>query len=395
MPDPSTDRGVPVMPPPAQLTRASLIPYPLIFLTYSLFAIYFYFAVIAPYLATSDLYAPRILADAITYEAICVAESNFFDQTTLRDIGPCIGLRLFSYNSGLLSVFNAFVIFSATLWLARVYQRPWRPILTLLLINPITFLSIFGPNKEVFGLTALTTLAIFIRSRSLPALGICLVTALFTRLPAFVIIAAFCMLLVSALPRQGILTGAAVRRYWLIMIGAAMLISLIAAIFGAELQYNLLGDFSRTDDISQSTGISLAVDYLSGYGLYVLLYVFRMLLNLYSGMIGLVNLWQGDSANYYTVGVAGSSVMFTILSAMIAFGKRPDDMVRTATAWNMILFAVLFTLMICLSPVIQHRYFYPLYIFIILFVIKRDAALIAAGSASGIVTATPMPGTRP
>jgi hypothetical protein len=288
-----------------------------------------------------------------------------------------------------LSVFNACVILGATLWLARVYQRPWRPLLTLILINPITFLSIFGPNKEVFGLTALTTLAIFIRSRSLLALGICLVTALFTRLPAFVIVAAFCVLLVTALPRQGVLPRATIRRYWLMMIGATAFVSLIAAIVGAELQYNLLGDFSRIDDISQSTGISLAVDYLSGYGLYSLLYVFRMLLNLYSGMIGLVNLLQGDSANYYTVGVAGSSVMFTMLSAVIAFGKRPDDMVRTATAWNMILFAVLFTLMICLSPVIQHRYFYPLYVFMILFVIKRDPALVAAELPRGSPAETP------
>lgn len=381
-----TPQPVPPARPPA---RASLIPYPLIFLAYGLFAIYFYFAVVAPYLATSDLFAPRILADAITYEAICVVNSNFFDQTTLRDIGPCVGLRLFSYNSGLLSVFNACVILGATLWLARVYQRPWRPLLTLILINPITFLSIFGPNKEVFGLTALTTLAIFIRSRSLLALGICLVTALFTRLPAFVIVAAFCVLLVTALPRQGVLPRATIRRYWLMMIGATAFVSLIAAIFGAELQYNLLGDFSRIDDISQSTGISLAVDYLSGYGLYSLLYVFRMLLNLYSGMIGLVNLLQGDSANYYTVGVAGSSVMFTMLSAVIAFGKRPDDMVRTATAWNMILFAVLFTLMICLSPVIQHRYFYPLYVFMILFVIKRDPALVAAELPRGSPAETP------
>lgn len=352
--------------------RTSLIPYPLFFACYAAFSVYFYFTTIEPYLLSSDLFAPRILADAITYEAICVTGSYFLDMTTLRDIGPCTALRLFAYNSGYLSIFNAFIMVAAVIWLAKVFQRPWKPMLSLFMINPITFFSIFGPNKEVFGLVAFAALAIFIHSRSLLALLLCLIAAIFTRIPTFVVISMYCLLLILALTHNKKIDDLIRRRYYLLILFMIVVTSALAALFGGAIQYSFLGDLSLADDVSQSTALSLSINSLSRIGLYILVYIARLILNLFSGMIGAINLISGDGANYYTVAVAGSSIMFALLSWVSVLGRRSEDMQQSSTLWNIVLFAVMFTLMICLSPVIQHRYFYPLYVFLLLLVVKQD-----------------------
>ena len=354
-------------------TRQSANLYWLFFVLYAVFALYFYFSTIKPYLASGDVYGPRLLADAITYEAICTIEREFFDFATLRDIGPCLGLWIFSYSSGFLSVLNATLIILSVAWLANVYERPWRPMLALVLINPVVFASIFGANKEVFGFTSFAMLAIFVRSGSVFALVICLFTALFTRLPAFVITAAFCLLLITGLPRAGRLSINSLQRYWLLIVGILVVTTVIAVLYGRTLEDSLLGDFSRAEDISRSTEFSLSLDALSTSGLYVVVYILRLMLNLYSGVIGLTNLIRGEGANYYTVAVVGSSAVFIVLSIRLALCRLPEDLSRTSDAWNMILFAIFMTAFLCLSPVIQHRYFLSIYVLLVLFSFKRRA----------------------
>jgi hypothetical protein len=365
-----------VRPSSAQPTRHSarekwFLYYPF-FGMYAAFAVYFYFSVIQPYLASRDYYGPRLLADAITYEAICVIERDFLDFATLRDIGPCLGLWTFSYDSGLLSIVNATLIVTSILWLAKVYERPWQPMLTLALINPITFSSIFGANKEVFAFVSFAMLAVFVRSRSLLSFSICLVTALFTRIPALITIGAFCFILMAVLPRTGAVFGKMRRFYLLLIMAVVVACSLIAAIYGQQLQDNLLGDFSRAEDVSRSTDISLSMNSISGVGLYPLVYITRIILNLYSGVIGFTNLLRGEGANYYTVAVSGSSLIFIYLTIRLFWKGISKDLSGTATSWNIGFFLVLMTSSLCLSPVIQHRYFFGIYVIIVLFSIRKE-----------------------
>ena len=343
------------------------------FLVYCAFTVYFYYSVIQPYLASGDVYGPRLLADSITYEAICTIEREFLDLATIRDIGPCLGLWIFSYNSGLLSFVNAGLIVLSVIWLAKTYGRAWEPMLALVLVNPITFCSIFGANKEVFALTSFAMLAIFIRSRSLLALCICLVTALFTRLPAFATTVSYCLLLVIMLPRAGSISANVKQRYWFIIAGMVVFTTLVSVVFGEALQLNLLGDFSTAEDVSRSTEFSLSLNNLSASGLYTVVYVMRLLLNFYSGAIGFTNLLQGEGANYYTVAVAGSSTIFIFLSGLLLYRGIPSDISKTADFWNIFLFIVYVTILLCLSPVIQHRYFFGTYIILVLFTFNKKA----------------------
>lgn len=371
-------------------------PYIPFFAIYAIAAIYFYIAVVEPYLAAFDLFATRILADTITYETICVTGVYYLDWTTLRDIGPCTALSVTGFKSGQLSILNAFLIVISSIWLAKAYARRWKPVLALILINPITFISIFGANKEIFGLIAFIMLAIFIRNRSIAALAICLVTSLFTRLPVMIIVVAYWLILVTVLPRDKVLNGGDVRRYKFLIGAMAVVVSIIAVMFAEELQYNLLGDMSQIDDVNKALEITLSLEYLSGYGLYIINCIIRTLMNLYSGVAGFQVLLSGGVADYYSVGVAGSSFIFVVLTAFIMMGRRADDLSGNATFWNIVTFVALFSLILCISPVIQHRYFYPLYVFLILFVTRQCHPTTASArqAAFGTFPTMPMPSER-
>lgn len=340
--------------------------YTVFFMTYVVLAVSFYFSVIEPYLATADLFATRILADTITYESICLPGDYYLDQTTLRDIGPCIALQLTSFNSGALSILNATLIVLSSLWLAKAFDRNWKQVLALILLNPITFLSIFGANKEVFGLVTFITLAIFIRNRSVFALGICLVAALFTRIPILLLVAPYCVALLTILPRSGMISRRTVRRYLLILVTMVVAVSLIAALFGKDLQYNLLGDLSQGTMDNKAVLISLALEDLSDYGLFAINFIIRIILNLYSGVQGVLYLAAGGEADYYSFGVGISSLMFIVLTPMAWRARNRVNFRADSTVWNTIVFVAGFTMFLCISPVIQHRYFYPLFVFLIL-----------------------------
>jgi hypothetical protein len=346
------------------------------FVLYFSYAVYFYFSTVKPYLASRDYYGPRLLADSITYESICVIGRDLLDYATLRDIGPCLGLWTFSYNSGLLSFVNVALIIWSVVWMAKTYDRPWQPMLCLVLINPITFCSMFAANKEVYGFTSFAMLVIFVRSRSYIALIACLVTALFTRIPALVTTGTFCILLVTALPRTGDVLGKNKKRYISYILALIISTSLIAAVYGQSLQDNLLGDFSRAEDVSRSTELSLSLNSISSIGLYPFVYIVRLLLNFYSGIMGFLNLLHGEGRNYYTVAVSSSSVIFITLTFLIIRRGIPKDLSKTADAWNIMLFAIFMTSLLCLSPVIQHRYFFPVYALLVLFTIPSRGGLV-------------------
>jgi hypothetical protein len=340
----------------------------LFFAGYIVSAIYFFIAYAEPYLAAMDLYAPRMLADSVAYQTICISGEYYFDWTTLRDIGPCAGLGLTSYNMAMLSIGNAALITTMVVWAALTYDRSWKAILALSIINPITFLSLFGPNKEIFGAASVLGLMIFVKRRSLISLVVCLVMALFSRIPSFIATFVFCLLMVAFLPKRRQLIDRDVQKYRFVTAVMVIVISLIVLRTGGDLQYSLLGDVSAAEDISQATSISLSVDGLSSIGLYPLVYLIRLMLNIYSGVVGLNNLGAGGVGIYYGIGIAGSSLMFIIMTAVLVIHKIPEDLRKNAVSYNLILFVIFTTLFLCVSPMIQHRYFYPLYFVVLIFI---------------------------
>jgi uncharacterized membrane protein YhaH (DUF805 family) len=93
-----------------------------------------------------------------------------------------------------------------------------------------------------------------------------------------------------------------------------------------------------------------------------------MVLNLYSAMGGL-GTGAGGVGIYYSVGVAGSSLLVAVTSLALIAKRHASDLRGSALAWNLLTFAMFFTMIVCVSPVIQHRYFFPLYVIMVLFLL--------------------------
>lgn len=339
------------------------------FLIYALVAVVFYFWIVVPYLQVGDLFAPRLLADSITYQGICRNDLSWDEWYWLRDAGPCISLHLLNQSTGLVTLANALLMTIPSLLMARSYGVSASKVLLLLLINPMSFLSLFGPNKEVFGIACTMCLLVFLRRRTVASLVATLIFAMCARLSMLAVV-------VLLLPLMQLLTlerfGA---RPWRVFRTAslALLLALSAftLILGNKLEVELLGDILGADDNSQSTLISLAMEPYTANGLFVLTYIVRLLLNLFGALPNIASVSFETHGVYYLVGVVGSSFLFLAMALMSIFRHGRQLLHMHASAPHILLFAVFDTLILCVSPVIQHRYFFPLYPVLILALVSQ------------------------
>lgn len=325
---------------------------------YAVSAVLFYIWIVSPYLDQADLLAPRLLADSITYVTQC-PDREMADWFWWRDAGPCLALQLFNNSLALVSMANAALLLLAAQAFAACYRIRFGLIVSLLLINPMTCLSLFGPNKEIFGLVTVICLLIYFRTRSLRSLLLTLCFAFFSRVSMFATIAPFIAIAMVLLPPAN--TSRVSRRFaWVaacILVGATVL----ANILNTEAQILILGDVSDAEDNSQSTIFSLSLEPLNAYGLYVVTYAIRLALNLYGALANLGSASLSTHGVYYVFGVMGSSLLFLVMTA-VAFSRKHGRLLYLNTEGLQICaFCLFFTLVLCTSPVIQHRYFFPLY----------------------------------
>ena len=322
----------------------------------------YYMVVVVPYLNAEDLLAPRLLADSITYITICPEVVSASEWYWLRDAGPCLVLIALNHDTGLVSLFNAVLLVVVALLFGRCYQVDGSKLLLLLLINPLTFLSLFGPNKEVFGLAATMCLLIFFRQRSFWSLMAALALSFSTRvsmLAAVLLFLMLCTLLVRAQARN------IERRFYSLFLTAVAAFSAVAFVVNTDAQALILGDVFSADDNSRSTLFSLQLDALNAKGLYLATYFLRLLLNLYGALANVASVTLATHGVYYAVGIMGSSLIFLAMTAIALC--RPGGLLKlNEQGLHISLFVAFYTLMLCISPVIQHRYFFPLYPILVL-----------------------------
>ena len=336
-------------------------------LLYAVSAVLFYIWVVSPYLDQADLLAPKLLADSITYVSQC-QDREIADWFWWRDAGPCLALQLLNNSLGLVSIANAILLLLAARAFAACYRIRSGLIISLLLINPMTFLSLFGPNKEIFGLVTVMCLLIWFRTRSLGSLLVTLCFAFFSRVSMFAVIASFIAFSALLLPTQ---CFQVFRKFaW---VAACMLIA--ATVLGyslnTEAQILILGDVANAEDNSQSTIFSLSLEPLNSYGLYVVTYAIRLALNLYGALANMGSASLATHGIYYFFGVLGSSLLFLVMT-IVAFSRKYRRLLYlNSEGMQIFAFCLFFTLMLCLSPVIQHRYFFPLYPVLVLAIAMR------------------------
>lgn len=342
-----------------------------LFTLYGLSAILFYFLYVDPYFEAGDIFAPRLLADSITYLAICPDVVNWDDWYWLRDAGPCIALHILSHNAALLTLCNV-VLLMGTAWaVARSYEVNLNTYLLLLLINPMTYLSLFGPNKEIFGLLSTMSLLVFVRRRSIASLLVTLLLTSVARISILTVVLSFILTIVPILSSVDLNKQNTYRIFIGASLSALVVLSILTYFFGAEIQFEMVGEVAYAEYNSQSTLLSLAMESLSANGLYFATYVGRLLLNLFGALANIGSASIETHGIYYALGVMGSSVIFLVMT-LIFFHKRGSLRIETSEGLHISLFVVFYTLMHCATPVIQHRYFFPLYPILVLAMVTRS-----------------------
>lgn len=337
-------------------------------LLYAVLAVLFYIWVVSPYLDQTDLLAPKLLADSITYVTQC-PDREIADWFWWRDAGPCLALQLLNNSLGLVSIANATLLLLAARAFAACYRIRSGLIIGLLLINPMTFLSLYGPNKEIFGLVAVISLLIYFRTRSLGSLLVTLCFAFFSRVSMFAVIASFITIAALLLPTAN--ASSVFRKFaW---VAACMLIgaTVLANSLNTEAQILILGDVSNAEDNSQSTIFSLSLEPLNAYGMYLVTYAIRLALNLYGALANMGSASLGTHGIYYVFGVIGSSLLFLVMTIVACSRKYGRLLYLNPEGMQICAFCLFFTLVLCTSPVIQHRYFFPLYPVLVLAIATR------------------------
>lgn len=332
----------------------------LFLLIYAMFGVIFYAAVFVPYMRADDLLAPKLLADSILYTRMCPNVVKWDEWLWLRDAGPCLALEFTGQSLLLVTLGNCSLLLVVTHAVARSYKVSKHRLLAFVLINPMTFLSLLGPNKEIFGLASALLLLLFMRERSLAAFAGALIFAFFARVSMLVAVLAFQLLCLTVIPRvnpahPGRFLGRAA-------LAALVVFTLLALVFDSDAKTPILGDFSNEQDTSQSTLVSLSMERLSAQGLYVLTWAGRVFLNLYGALANMGSASIATHGVYYAVGITGSSILFLILTAQLLGRRNRRHFLRgNPQGLQMGLFVLIYTMLLCISPVIQHRYFFPLY----------------------------------
>lgn len=339
------------------------------FLLYAIALVAFYFLFAEPYLRAGDITAPRLLADSVTYLDICRDGVSFEQWYWLRDAGPCISLQLLVQSVGLVTFMNVLAMTIPAFYMARAFRVRAFDIIFVLLVNPMSFLSLFGPNKEVFGVACVMSLMIFLQSNSKSSLVATLFFALFARLPMLAVILAFLLLAKATNLDQK--DSRLLRSFRKLTLLSVISISIVAMAFGEQTQLQMLGDVSSADDNSKSTLISLSMEPYASNGLFILTYIVRVLLNIFGAIPNLTSVSFDTHGVYYVIGVTGSSCLFLFLFMIYFFRNGFSRPVMGRAVLPIYAFVIFSTMALSLSPVIQHRYFYPFFPILVLFSVSR------------------------
>lgn len=204
-----------------------------------------------------------------------------------------------------------------------------------ILLNPVLLFSFSGPNKEITAVLSVMYFSCFILKSGFAFLFFAIVFAVFTRLE-----------MVGYLIVMSVLLMLDYRHRALYLIGILLGLSFIIWV----------SDYTHIEKLEEtarqgSLGVVRAFARASSEGLYFLIFIPKLLINLYGNLVVLNPLKiEGNSINLYI-----SQLLFLFLSFVVIKKKR-------FVLQNDLVFAfIVYCLVFCVPSFIQHRYFFPLY----------------------------------
>jgi hypothetical protein len=326
----------------------------IILAVYFLLVLLFSFEIGGPYLEGkySNLHAS---ADSITY--IKLAKQNDIPLVSVGGnlLGPTIILRLLNFNNFLVVLLNCFLFYTSFFLAIKYFNLNKLKFLLLLIINPLIFLSLTTINKEILGLFLSVVLVCYLKTNNKIFLFITLSMALFTRWEQFAVIIVFLLL-----KKFNFLT-----RKRLLMV--VLIVAALTILYPSFLlhQVELIYGNGKLNDVN-SLGTIHYLNALQAHYMFFIVLIPKLLLNYFGDIIKIFITFPNWTDIYNTYGILGAGFCFLLI--LIKLIKQRKLKLKDDRIYFCVIMSVMYTMM----PIVQLRYFFPLYIIMCIIASERN-----------------------
>lgn len=358
---------------PPSTVRADAVAGLVLLVWYFAGAAFFFYLVAEPALLRETFV--RIGADSQTYIEIA-RYLELTGQFTLDNavslsfnyFGPVLLLLLTDYNHALIFAINTLVFALSLLALARHYEfhRFW--FVALLLLNPITLLSLTTVNKEVLGLAGILYLFVYLRSGRPWHLVLAVGLAAMTRWQQV----AFILIL---LPYLRFLRLDARLFTW----GPILALMVASAVYPFVSHiFDFTGDtdaINIRNQYAQAGGLVPLLNRLQENFLYWIAFIPKALLNYVGNFPRVVRVFDpNDPADFYNRVLVGHQLAMLVL--LVGITLRWRFRFRLLETQIILIYSILY----CISLGISYRYFYPIYpMFALLLTLRSGGTHLTSG----------------
>lgn len=329
----------------------------LIFCFYFCIVLFFYVLISAPYLngEYAELHAS---ADSITYIEIAKYYRDFDDvelvTLTGNFIGPVLLLRLANYSNDLIVLLNLLTFVLLYLVICKNFDVNQDLLLILLCCNPMVFISLTSINKEIIGLCGFAFAACYFKTKRISYLLLCVIISVMARWHQLLTIVIF--LFIKRLGKNNSFFG---KHPGLILFSFLLILSLAYPYISSELFPFFSEGLIESFDGS-SFGTTLLLDNIQNNYLAIISVIIKSFLNLFGNLITLPfsNINFDDIYNLYVV--VGSQICFLVVLVRMVYLKR------LSLDNEYVEFCCYYIAITSLTPFLQHRYLFPIYIILCL-----------------------------
>lgn len=337
-------------------------------LSYSILAMYCVMAVVLFFSyglpSLEGQISQQLYSDTITYEE--AAHSSALDDELVsiggNYLGPVLVLWLFDFNRILIHLFNLSILFFSAVIAFRHLNIDRSIFLVAILTSPLLFFSTFGVNKEIFLLPLSVCLLVYFQNRRLIWLALSLFLAFFARWQLVL----FVLLVFLATSK---ITPFSKKRGW-ILIGLIGLLSIIYPFLASEIFTSIeqISIEGAEDEVgSQASGVYPKMQEIQrSYGYFLV--VIPKTMQLLIGFLGRFSI-ESIELDFWNNFVIMAECLHNLFLLGFVFIFRKLDL--SDDHFFLICF---FAAVFALTPVFAPRYFFPIGIWLALWLASRGTS---------------------
>jgi hypothetical protein len=300
----------------------------------------------------------RVWADSTTYieyarssstEPLITAVGNF--------LGPVYLYRITGFRDWAVALINGLLLISSLTALARLYRPRVDLFVFLVVMNPMALTAVITLNKEIFGLASVAFFAVFTSTQRVRYLLPALLLAVATRWQHALVVAVFLSFMLPWYPLRH-------RRWWSLILTVGAISLIYPVLLGDFVRASFAWDTVLLDQVERGGGILPLLNRLQDNYLFFVAVVPKVLFNLVGNLGRAVTLFTrgpADPADIYNSYVVLGHQVATAIVLMVLVLRR-----RITLSSDPMYFAAFYCIVFAISPFVQYRYYFPIYILLAL-----------------------------